>query len=576
MNGVELPAISGTATPIVNSSLAKKQLQLRDSIRKLGVHHKDEVLISLRGAPLDWLIDLRPIFLQRDNLLCFASCFWALLEGRESFQIAAMETAGIPLLSALVLTAPARHGNVNAFIIRKERKKTGLGRIIEGVVTDAPVILVDDILNSATSAEKARSVVEAHGATVTDMVAVIDYRSRKGLAWRNEKQIKIHSLFSLADFGLSLRKNEPQPPQRYRRIWQTRVPGGFPFYIVPKSAPVLVDDVIYRGCDAAKMQAFDAATGNIIWEYQATGAAARKGIWSTPAVHEGKLYFGAYNGVVYCLDASSGEEIWTRSYGEWVGASPIVVPRHDLLYIGLEYERPWAKGGLCALDVHTGEKAWERLVHNFQHGSPSYWQGGDMILWGSADHEMLALEAKSGKPVWSFATERSVKYASAIDEARGIVAFASFDKNVYVLDLKTGSKLGAWETGEICYTTPLILGNKLFCGSGDRKLHIMDLDRMERIKTIETCARIYASPKAVGDRVIFGTTGGEIIEIDAETLDVKGTLQLPDAVTNAVAVSADGSRIYVSTYMNDLFAIEREAASVKRGSQPNSRSMASS
>ena len=30
---------------------------------------------------------------------------------------------------------------------------------------------------------------------------------------------------------------------------------------------------------------------------------------------------------------------------EWIGASPVVVPQHDLVYFGIEYERPWARGG---------------------------------------------------------------------------------------------------------------------------------------------------------------------------------------------------------------------------------------
>ena len=200
---------------------------------------------------------------------------------------------------------------------------------------------------------------------------------------------------------------------------------------------------------------------------------------------------------------------------------------------------------------------WERLTKKFQHGSPAYWRGGDLVIWGTADHEMAAIGAKSGKVEWVFPTRRSVKYAPAVDEKRGIVAFASFDKSIYVLDVATGRKLGTWETGEICYTTPLILGNRLFCGSGDRHLYVIDLDRMELVRKLDVGARVYSSPCAIGDRVLFGTTGGKVFEIDAETLDTMGMLQLPDAITNAIVLSPDGQRIYVSTYMNHLYAFER-------------------
>ncbi|WP_210202784.1 PQQ-binding-like beta-propeller repeat protein [Bradyrhizobium sp. SK17] len=542
-----------------NRDLRLKLDELRQSIRELGIHQGDELMISSNGGTQRWLIDLRAVFLRRDNLWRFAFLFWAIYGNRGRFQLAAMETAAIPLLSTLLLTAPPQHAGINGVILRKDRKPTGLGRSLEGKLTTDPVILIDDILNSATSAEKARSIVAAHGGRVSEMAVVIDYRSRRGLAWRATNHIDVRALFSLSEFGLSLENDSPPPRQQYRKLWQTDIPGGFPYHVVPKSAPVLVGDMIFRGADSAKLHAFSAGSGDVLWEFQATGATkpGNKGIWSTPAINQERVYFGAYNGVAYCLDAATGQPIWSQSLCEWIGASPLVIPKHGLAYFGLEFARPWAQGALCALDLATGEKVWERLVQKLQHGSPAYWEGGDLIIWGSADHDMLALEPRSGKVVWSMKTGRSVKYAPTIDEARGIAAFASFDKHIYVLDLKSGRKLGAWETGDICYTTPLIVGSRLFCGSGDRKLYVIDLDTMKVLKTIECGGRVYSSPQRIGNRVIFGTAGGRVYEIDITSLEVAGLLQLPDAITNAVAISADESRIYVSTAMNSMLAYER-------------------
>jgi outer membrane protein assembly factor BamB/orotate phosphoribosyltransferase len=533
---------------------------LERRIREIGIRRGGEVMISSKGGLQEWLIDLRRVFLQKEALAEFACTFWKAFAQAGPFQVAAMETAGIPLLTAILLAAPAERAATNGFIIRKERKTTGLGRNIEGDMTGEPIVLVDDILNSAASAEKARAVIAAEGGKLAELFVVLDYGSRRGRSWRERHGVGVRSMFTLADFDLSL-KSDPAPlVQRYRQLWRAVTPGGFAFHVVPKSTPLLVGDVLYRGSDCGKMQAFSVETGAVLWDYQATGVALRKGIWSSPAHHEGRLYFGAYNGVVYCLDAKSGAEIWTQSFGEWVGASPVIVPRHGLLFIGLEYERPWAKGSVAALSMETGAKVWERLTKRYQHGSPAYWAGGDLVIWGTADHEMAAIEAKSGKVRWVFATRRSVKYAPAIDEERRITAFASFDKSIYVIDVESGRELGRFETGEICYTTPLILKNRLFCGSGDRHLYVIDLDRMEVVKKIETRARVYSSPVAIGDRVLFGTTGGKLFEIDADTLATKGVLQLPDAITNAIIPSGDGSRIYVSTYMNHLFAFERSPA----------------
>jgi outer membrane protein assembly factor BamB/adenine/guanine phosphoribosyltransferase-like PRPP-binding protein len=533
---------------------------VRETILKIGLHTQAEniPLITSKGKQFNWLFDLRRVFMDRDTLAEIARLFWERNKSREPFQLAGLETAAIPLLTALMLTCPKEHDAVNGFIIRKDRKTVGMGNAIEGVVNDLPIILVDDALNSGKSAEKARAVISMAGHALREMFVVVDFLSPSGRKWRQSHGMVVETLFTPCDFNLKVDSAPPPPIQEYRELWRTATPGGFAFHVVPKSAPLLIGNRIYRGCDAAKMQAFSTDTGGVVWEYQATAATVgNKGIWSCPAYHNGRIYFGAYNGTIYCLDAETGKEIWTQAEGEWVGASPLIVNRHNLVCFGIEYTRPWAQGSLGAYDLDTGEKVWEHSVVKLQHGSPGYWEGGDLVIWGSADHETLALDGKTGNIVWRFPTRRSVKYAPVVDEQRKLTAFASFDKSIYILDVATGKKRGEWQTGEICYTTPLFIGNKLFCGSGDRHLYVIDVDRMELIKKIYLYARVYASPKRIGDRVIVPTTGGRVVEIDIDTLETKGILQLPDAITNAVAVSTDERRIYVSTYMNHLYAFER-------------------
>ena len=532
---------------------------IRQSIFSLGFRTPTpgKPLISPKGAEQSWLIDLRTVFMHRSTLERIAQEFWALHREAPRFQIGGMESAGIPLLTALLLSAPDGRGEVNGFIMRKERKTTGEGNSIEGRLTDEPIVFVDDILNSGASAEKARMVLAAVGRTITETFVVIDYRSQRGLRWRDEHGIDVRALFTLTDFNKTLNSDRPPLTQRYKELWHAEVPGGYAYYLVPKSAPLLDGNRLYRGCDAGKMHAFDTVTGAVVWEYQTTGAATRKGIWSTPAIHDGRLYFGAYNGCIYCLDAQTGQEIWTQSYGEWVGASPVIVPRHGLIYFGIEYERPWAQGSIGGFNLSDGRKVWEHRTQAFQHGSAIYWQRGDLVIWGTADHEMLGIEAKTGVVRWRFKTRRSVKYSPSVDEGRSLVAFASFDKSIYLLDAATGEKLGEWETGEICYTTPLFAGDKLFCGSGDRHLYVIDIDHIKLVKRIDLHARVYASPTLVDGRVLVATTGGRVVEIDVATLEIKGGLQLPDAITNAIAISDNGRFMYVSTYMNHLYAFER-------------------
>ena len=80
-----------------------------------------------------------------------AELFWQTFAHLPVFQVGAVETAAIPLLAAILLSVPPERAEVTGFIIRREHKTKGLGQAIEGDVTDAPIILIDDILNSGSS-----------------------------------------------------------------------------------------------------------------------------------------------------------------------------------------------------------------------------------------------------------------------------------------------------------------------------------------------------------------------------------------------------------------------------------------
>jgi outer membrane protein assembly factor BamB len=520
-------------------------------------------IISPGGKSQNWLIDLRSAFLDPNLLTQICDAMFARYVPDHAVQFAGMETAAIPLLTGLLIHGDRRSRTNSGLIIRKERKPTGLGKAVEGTITGDPVILVDDIFNSGDSAEKARVSLEAVAIKPFKMIVVIDYESEEGKLWQQQTGIEVQSLFKLPDFGLSLNtKSILNREHRYlRKLWQYKAGDPFPYYVVPKSAPLLVGQRLLFGTDSGSIHCLDADTGKTVWKFKAPGTHA-KGIWSSAAHHEGRIYFGAYNGNVYCLDATTGSKAWDQAYCEWIGSSPCVVPGNGHLYVGLEYERPRQQGSVVALDLATGEKVWEHWLKVYQHGSGVYWREGDLVIFGTNDHDVRALDCKTGRLVWRFETRRSVKYMPRIDDERKVVAFASFDGSIYVLDVRDGRMIAEFPTDNICYTQPLITHGRIFCGSGDRHLYVIDLDGMKLIKKIDCGARVYSSPRVIGgNSVIFGTNGGIVRELDPVTLQITGKLIVPDAVTNAVAFTEDGTRVFVPTYMNEIYCYERTITS---------------
>src|SRR6266478_2504902 len=94
-----------------------------------------------------WQFYLRPAILSQHYLAHIADSFWERFHEpfhKNPFQIAGIESASISLITAILLRAPVSV-KLNAFAVRKERKKYGIGNVIEGISNDLPVLFVDDL-----------------------------------------------------------------------------------------------------------------------------------------------------------------------------------------------------------------------------------------------------------------------------------------------------------------------------------------------------------------------------------------------------------------------------------------------
>ena len=70
---------------------------------------------------------MRRVLLRPEFLRELACEFWNYFETQPPFQIGGMEVAAVPLVVGLLREALDRGRPANGFLIRKERKPTGLG-----------------------------------------------------------------------------------------------------------------------------------------------------------------------------------------------------------------------------------------------------------------------------------------------------------------------------------------------------------------------------------------------------------------------------------------------------------------
>ena len=526
------------------------------------LHGENQRLISPGGAANRWLIDMRRLFMDARSLDAAAELFWQECAVRLPFQVGGVEAAAIPLVTAIVMKSLSRGTPVNGFIIRKERKTYGTGGAIDGTLTDDPILMVDDLLNSGDSMEKARVVLEQVNKTIAAVYVLIDYESTPGELWRRRHGIPVIAPFRLSEFGLSLEKPAPRPMVNFHNRWHFASPDPNFFHRVPKSFPATDGERVYFGSDNGVFWCLDARDGSVVWKFT-VNARGHKNLWSSPALDEGKVYFGSYDGNVYCLDARTGSELWRFTGADWVGSSPALAPELGYLFIGLEFAVEGKRGSIAALNMKNGEKVWEHRTRRYTHASPAYWPERRLVACGSNDNEMFLFDATSGDVRWRFQTrpeqgmKGSIRHAPAFDAKREHVITGCADGRIYIIDVATGNEAWSVPTNNTIYTVPLVLEDKAYIPSTDKYLYVLDLERRVVKTKIFANSKIYGPPRLLAGKIYFGACNGLVYELDSATDEVTGAHQLPDAITNALAYNAATGDYYALTYVNELFAFTR-------------------
>src|SRR5271165_550416 len=178
------------------------------------------------------------------------------------------------------------------------------------------------------------------------------------------------------------------------------------------SVPAVTDGFIYvglgnsqraEGGNGGALHKIDIQTGTIVKTYSwnlgcdAADAHHFTGMGSTPAVVNGRVYFGAFNGKFYCLDQETLGEIWftdlrqedilhnqpiTNMAGVDMGAppaviwsSPVVSADGTRIYVGCgEGENPQLFSFVFCLDAATGVVKWIFCTNKFNkrnHNQPN-------------------------------------------------------------------------------------------------------------------------------------------------------------------------------------------------------------
>jgi outer membrane protein assembly factor BamB/orotate phosphoribosyltransferase len=509
----------------------------------------------------DWLMDFRRVCLDPDFLDAYTEVFYERFHKELPFQVGGMEVAAIPLVSAIVMKMREKGCPVNGFFVRKSRKKDGLLKMVEGKLTDDPVILVDDLINRGYTFDRQLKVMEEAGKTVKTLFTLLRFRAVDAYEKYTARNIRLDSLFSLDDFsgslGTHLLKNVPAsvPKESFRAEWYFKSRDPKLERVAPKSAPAIDDARVYFGGDQGIFWALNQSDGSVAWQYRVGVKAKGPEIFSSPVICDGRIYFSAYDSNTYCLDAMTGKRIWVSFDADWVHGSPLVIAERHLLIVP-SLAGFWGKrNGVVALDMRTGKKVWQSEMYTSLLGTPIVDTAARDIFVPSDDGTVYCIERESGKTRWTFATGGTINEACAYDEKHGVVIAASFDGGVYALDATSGLLRWRYDTGIANYASPCIYDDRVYVTSLGKSVHGLDIRSGEWLWEFSARARIFSSPRVYGGKLYFGGNDARFYELDLATGKQTGFFQTVERITDAVAYNPDTKRFFLRTYADELYCL---------------------
>jgi orotate phosphoribosyltransferase len=175
------------------------RVELYQLLAERSFRFGDFVLSS--GRRSDYYFDGKQVTLEGRGLYLVSRLILARCHEIAAVAVGGLTLGADPIAAGVAALSGAEGVPLRAFIVRKEVKSHGTGKVIEGppLMGGDRVVLVDDVITTGGAFITAAQRVREAGATVVEAISVVD-REEGGAAALAELGIPRWSLFRRAEF----------------------------------------------------------------------------------------------------------------------------------------------------------------------------------------------------------------------------------------------------------------------------------------------------------------------------------------------------------------------------------------
>jgi outer membrane protein assembly factor BamB len=293
----------------------------------------------------------------------------------------------------------------------------------------------------------------------------------------------------------------------------------------------------------------------VIWEVPTKGQ-----VVASPVSDGENIYIGSRDHTFYAINPSDGKIAWQFDAQRPI-RSTAAIDDNKIAFLadGMLYVLNKANGSLLFTFETQGNQRVDRW--DYYDSSPVIHDG--RIYFGSGDHHIYAVDLASGDKIWAFETGGVVHARPAI--AGSNLYIGSFDGYFYALHLADGSLKWKFDTIGHTYFTKgavqrgaIIQNGKVYFGSRDFNLYVLDAEKGHgRWNFMEPGSWVIATPTLFDQKVYFGSSDSHRFQArDARNGRFVWELPLNMRVYGSAAVSASDSTLYFGCFNGKLYVVD--------------------
>jgi outer membrane protein assembly factor BamB len=305
-----------------------------------------------------------------------------------------------------------------------------------------------------------------------------------------------------------------------------------------RSSPIVVNGRVYVGAYDYNLYCLDAADGNFIWKYATEG-----GIATTPDYSQAEdiVLLGSQDGKFYAIKAEDGRVFWTHQTEQPIYGSPRVA--HGHVFFGGE------DGNLYAIRAANGRVAWKIEIGAAIRCRP--YVSDDRIVIGNEEGDVTCLDL-SGNIKWRYGARRSVMSSPQVHD--GIVYVGSRDNHLYALDMDNGWAIWRFRADKSIVGSPTNDENYVYVGSVDGKLYALDIRNGKEAWHFETEGQITTSnPLLHNGALYFGSTDKHIYCVEAQSGKLRWKYETEDVIVSSPFL--DDGMVYIGSNDHNVYAL---------------------